>query len=159
MTISGRDAIRGLTLQEVVGQIPNAVVIVQAPSGRLLLANDRARALAARRRGRRGELEMGDDELKLFCPDGRDFEKDDWPILRSARHGEEIVDEEYFQLAADGTRIWLRAGCSPVRDAGGRIVAAVAVCRDITEQKRVEDESEIPRQPAGEHGGRGHRHG
>jgi hypothetical protein len=87
VTISGRDAIRGLTLQEVVGQIPDAVVIVQAPPGSLLLANDHARALAARRHGRHGELEVGNDELKLFCPDGRDFEKDDWPILRSARHG------------------------------------------------------------------------
>jgi PAS domain S-box-containing protein len=140
VTISSPDAIRGVGVQEVVRQMPDAVVIAAAPSGKLLLANERARELAAIRRGRRAEPDLGHEELELFYPDGRRYERDDWPIPRSARHGEEIVDEEYFQLAADGTRMWLRVSCSPVRDAGGQFVAAVAVARDITEQKRVEEQ-------------------
>jgi PAS domain S-box-containing protein len=119
--------------------MPDAVVIAEAPSGELLLANERARALTGRQGG--GAEPTLDDEgaLELFHPDGRRYDPEDWPILRAARHGEEVLDEEYFQLAADGTRIWLSTSCAPVRDPGGRIVAAVAVARDVTAQRRAEE--------------------
>src|SRR4051812_36899821 len=130
----------GMGLQELVRQMPDAVVIAEAPSGKMLLANEGARALAAHRGRHLAEPAHVDEGYTLFYPDGCRYEKDDWPILRAVRRGEEITDEQCFELAADGTRLWLRISCSPVRAADGRIVAAVAVARDVTEQTQVEDE-------------------
>jgi PAS domain S-box-containing protein len=58
--------------------------------------------------------------------------------MRSIASGEAIVDEEFLYIDPDGIRTTYRCNCSPVYDKGGRIVAAVSITRDVTEENRAE---------------------
>ncbi|MGG5820704.1 sensor histidine kinase [Falsiroseomonas sp. HW251] len=58
--------------------------------------------------------------------------------LQSGLRGEEHRNEEYEAVFADGSTITMLSNSSPIRDASGRVVAAVSASLDITAQKRTE---------------------
>ena len=59
-------------------------------------------------------------------------------ILEHLQRGERLDHFETTRLTKDGRRIPISLSVSPVRDAGGVIVAASKVARDISERKRLE---------------------
>ncbi|HEU5161815.1 MAG TPA: PAS domain S-box protein, partial [Thermoanaerobaculia bacterium] len=73
-----------------------------------------------------------------FHPDGRPYDRMDWPIFRAVREKREIVNEEIEIVRADRSGGTLLASSAPVRDADGEIVGGVSVLADITERKRAE---------------------
>ncbi|HJZ34252.1 MAG TPA: PAS domain S-box protein [Hyphomicrobiaceae bacterium] len=60
-------------------------------------------------------------------------------ILARIKRGERIEHFETVRQRKDGSRIQVSLTVSPIRDAGGRIVGASKIARDITSRKRVED--------------------
>ena len=65
---------------------------------------------------------------------------DDEPtILAKIRRGERIDHFETVRVTKDGRRIHVSLTISPIRDAGGKIVGAAKVVRDITERRRSEE--------------------
>jgi PAS domain S-box-containing protein len=126
--------------EEVLRQMPAGVVIAEAPSGKIMFVNRRAQEWTEQSpsQTRRTKLEDAGD-FEIFHPDGRTYEMEEWPLMRSIRDGEEVRDEEFVYPLADGTGLLLRCNSSPVYDEEGRIVAGVLVARDITEQKRAEE--------------------
>jgi PAS domain-containing protein len=133
-------------LEEVLRQMPAAVIIVETPSGMIVFVNRRAREMAERNLtcsvplelGHLGDLQDVDENgiSKLRRPDGRPYELEEWPLMRSIRSGEEVRDEEYVHILADGSWLWLRCDSSPIHDDEGRIVAGVALFYDMSKQKR-----------------------
>ena len=125
-------------LETVLRQMPSGVVIAEAPSGKILLSNERAREI----RGRDLPPAVGSYEhnknLALHL-DGTPYEPEDWPLARSIRTGEEVVGEEILLPRNDGELVTVSVNSGPIRDEDGRIVAGVVVFNDITEQKRVEE--------------------
>jgi PAS domain S-box-containing protein len=114
---------------------PDSVFIARAPSGEILFSNSYAERVVGR------PLSELADEFPMFHLDGRPYSFAERQVPRSLSSGEEIVDEEFFgPVVGDGSRVRYRCSCWPVYDDGGGIVAAVAVTRDVTEQKRFEDE-------------------
>jgi PAS domain S-box-containing protein len=73
----------------------------------------------------------------LFPPDRLGEETD---FLARMAKGETIEHYETVRVRKDGTPIDVSVTLSPVRDAGGRVVAVSKIARDITERKRVERE-------------------
>jgi PAS domain S-box-containing protein len=66
------------------------------------------------------------------------YPADDLPLRRATR-GEEVNDVEIFvrnPKAPDG--FWIVVNCRPLRDAQGGLRGGVAICRDITEQRRAD---------------------
>jgi PAS domain S-box-containing protein len=132
--------------EEVLRQMPAAVMIVEAPSGETMLLNRQTQQMSERYLGQ-SEVSGVEDlrdlhdsgVFELFRPDGRPYELEEWPVMRSIRDGEEVRDEDVIQVMADGTRLTIRCNSSPIYDEEGRIVAGVAVVHDITEQKRSEE--------------------
>jgi PAS domain S-box-containing protein len=61
-------------------------------------------------------------------------------ILERIRQGERVEHYETQRLTKDGRNIFVSLAVSPVRDAAGRIIGASKIARDITEQKRLEEE-------------------
>lgn len=61
-------------------------------------------------------------------------------ILAKIRNGRSIEQHEAIRVAKDGRRLNVSLSVSPIRDSDGRIVGASAIGRDITEQKRAEDQ-------------------
>ena len=60
-------------------------------------------------------------------------------ILARIKRGEHITHYESLRVTKDGRRLDVSISLSPIRDAGGVIVGASAIARDITEQKRSEE--------------------
>jgi PAS domain S-box-containing protein len=134
----GPSAITGMGLEQVVAQMPAAVLVVEAPSGAIIHANARARDMTERQLGRSVPAELTAD-WKIFHPDGRPYAMDEWPLVRSITSGENVVDEEYFNVLPDGSRMIIRSSSSPIYDDDGRIIAGVLVMTDVTERKRQEE--------------------
>jgi len=85
--------------------------------------------------GRPSNLDLNTFDGEVLHPDGREYERAQWPIMRATR-GEKVADEEVLYRVSDGSSMRLRISAAPVYDPDGEIVAAVAVGRDITEQAR-----------------------
>jgi len=60
-------------------------------------------------------------------------------ILARIKHGEHITHYETIRVTKDGRRLNVSISISPIRDAGGVIVGASAIARDVTEQRRAEE--------------------
>ena len=114
--------------------MPDAVLIVEVPSLEILFANGYAKGLTEKTLGRPSNLDLNAFEGQVLHPDGREYERGEWPIMRASR-GEKVADEELLYRVADGSSMRLRISAAPVYDPDGAIVAAVAVGRDITEQE------------------------
>ena len=111
-----------------------AVVIAVAPSGKILFSSAFAADVVGRRLSELAQL----DAYAMFHRDGRRYAPSEWMLARSIASEEVIVDEQFFRLAEDGRRVEYRASSYPVYDAGGRLVAAVSVARDVTAEVRTE---------------------
>ena len=120
-------------VEEVLGHIPAAVVVVEAGSRRIVYANARARQMTAQL-DRSIPLDLTED-WEIFHNDGRPYDVEEWPLVRSLTTGEEVVDEEYFNLRADGSRLFVRASSAPIFGDAAAIVGGVLVMTDLTEQK------------------------
>jgi PAS domain S-box-containing protein len=128
--------------EAVLQQMYAGLVIAEAPSGKILLSNERAQQI------RRCPLPQGigaeeygqyDDRFRGFHPDGRAYRPEDWPLARSVRTGEVVVEEDIDVVRGDGSPGVILVNSSPIYDEAGRIVAGVALFLDITERKRAQE--------------------
>jgi PAS domain S-box-containing protein len=94
---------------------------------------------AERMFGYKAEEVVGKSILMIIPPDRRDEEAE---ILRRLQRGERIDHLETERLCKDGHRIHVSLTISPVRDSHGTIIGASKIARDISEQKRLEQEME-----------------
>src|SRR3954469_7296171 len=133
MSSSSPHEFLGMGVEEVLGHILAAVVVVERGSRRIVYANPRARQMTAQL-GRSIPLDLTED-WEIFHHDGRPYDVDEWPLVRSLATGEEVVDEEYFNLRADGRRLFVRASSAPIFGDPGAIVGGVLVMTDVTERK------------------------
>ena len=128
-------------LAALIRQAPVGISVAEAPSGRAVVLNDKARELIGH--GERGEDVRRYEGYGAVHPDGRPYAVDDYPTARALKHGEEIKRKEmlYRRGGRDGagpTR--LEVSSAPVRDGDGAIVAAVTVFTDVEGQRRAEEE-------------------
>ena len=137
MSSLGFEQIVGLGFERVVRDAPVAIAVIEA-SGRVIYSNGRARELTGRQLGREMPADL-DGAIDIFYPDGRRYERREWPAVRSLTSGEEIVEEEFFYGLLGGGRLFIRCSCFPVRDEDGEIIAAVLAMGDVTEHKVSEE--------------------
>ena len=124
-------------LTEVLRQMPAGVIIVDAPSGKVIMGNGQVAQIWRHEFSPSINLE----EFKAgrgFHPDGRPYQSQEWPLARSIRAGEMVTNEEIEIRRGDDTRGALSINSAPIRDCEGRIVAGVVTFFDITERKQVE---------------------
>ena len=76
--------------------------------------------------------------ITLIIPTERHAEEDD--VLARIRRGEIVDHFETVRQRKDGTRLSISLTISPIRDAGGTIVGASKIARDISDRKRAEAE-------------------
>jgi signal transduction histidine kinase len=137
-----RDAERR-QLRTVLEQAPLAVAII-GPAGEIRFANATferlwGRPAAATRAAAYSEAYTG------YHLDGRPIASEEWAGSRAVLHGEVVEGEviEIVQAAAPGMRgrrltVWISA--APVRDDAGRVTGGVVVFRDITAERRIEQQ-------------------
>jgi PAS domain-containing protein len=110
----------------------DAVVVAAAPSGDVVFSNRVARQVVGRR------LQDLAAEFSLRHLDGRVYTASEWPLARSLG-GEEVIDDRFVRVAPDGSRSLFRCSSWPAYDRDGRVVAAVAVTRNVSEERDRED--------------------
>ena len=113
--------------------MPAGVVIAEAPSGRVVLANEQMHQIRCRpHTGADDGLEF---DIEAFRDkDGRPYLPHEWPLVRSLAKGEVVKNEEVRLPREGGECDTMFVSSAPIRDPGGTIVAAVLVLYDITAQ-------------------------
>uniref|UniRef100_C6E954 histidine kinase n=1 Tax=Geobacter sp. (strain M21) TaxID=443144 RepID=C6E954_GEOSM len=117
-----------------VRQLPVGVVIVEAPSGKTLYQNERARQIFGHDIGAVSGIEQY-RQWEMFRLDGTPLPADEYPVARSLLQGEACCGDEYKIRRADGSYGYIFVNATPLRDGSGAIVSAVAAFSDITERK------------------------
>lgn len=122
--------------ETVMKQMPAAVIIGEAPSGKLIFANEKMGEVWGHEMIPSSDISQYADWVG-FHPDGSRYKGEDWPLARSIRYGEIINNEDTPILRGDGKHAILRLSSAPVRDREGKIVAGVVICQDVTESLRI----------------------
>jgi PAS domain S-box-containing protein len=83
-------------------------------------------------------MEMIGRNVSVLCPPDR---PDEIPgILQKVRRGERVNYFESIRITKDGRRLNVSISVSPIHDQDGKIVGASAIGRNITAQKKFEDQ-------------------
>ena len=121
-------------LLAVVDHLPLGVIIVEAPSGSLVLANQTAEALIG---GPLPERVAG--ALLLEKADGTLLPPQQDPLSLTLTTGRGRFGETLGLRRPDGSVVRVLANYVPVRDAGGRVVGAVAVLQDVAQLQALDN--------------------
>ncbi len=124
-------------MEAVIEQMPSGLIVAEAPSGRLVLGNRQLERILRHPFSAGGE--MGDyRDHAGFHPDGRPYERHEWPLFRAIRAGEVVEAEAIEYRLGDGSWATIETSAAPVRDARGGIVAGVVTFHDVTGRRRAE---------------------
>jgi PAS domain S-box-containing protein len=124
-------------LLTVLEQSPVAIMLADAPSGRVTFANERVRRIFGR--AEPAELiEAYSARWRGLHPDGRPLAQGEWPLTRALRQGQVVANETVLIEDANGRQSEIVANAAPVRDAQGHVIAAVLMCWDVTAERRIE---------------------
>lgn len=120
--------------------MPDAVLIVEVPSMRVVFANRFAETITQRQFGRPAHLDPTTVEGQVLRPDGSVVEREDWPLMRAAR-GEKVTEEPFTYVLPDGRALSMLLSAAPIEDTAGKIVSAVLIARDVSEQEGTDSAS------------------
>ena len=130
-------AVSQARLQAVIEQMPAAILLVEAPSGKVLLGNRSMSKLF-------GvpfpppfigtQWSVAASALTGYRAGGQPYLSDEWPLARTLASRQRIDDEEIEIRTAEGTGTLL-VSSTPIFDRPGEMVAAVAGFWDITARK------------------------
>lgn len=131
-------AIERERLQGVVEGIADEVWVCDV-QGRISLINPSTSALKVIKENRDQPIDQAMEEVEILNADGTPRAHRNSPLLRSLS-GEILSGEEIMRNRRTGKTRYRQFSSAPTRDAAGAITGAVAVVRDITELKRLEQE-------------------
>ncbi|MBC7692969.1 MAG: PAS domain-containing protein [Methylotenera sp.] len=124
-------------LETILEQMPVGVVILEAPSGQLLVENRQASTTLGKSAG-----EPCGTDWKGHHADGRPYRTEEWPQFRAMTAGETVQDEDIDVVRADDSRRVIRLSAAPIRDQNGRIAAVVIVFADVSGERAASRERE-----------------
>ncbi|MGI8858059.1 MAG: PAS domain-containing protein [Thermomicrobiales bacterium] len=129
---------RASELETVIASIADGVTVTDA-AGRIVLENDASRSLTGRVRSAVAlDLATQVETQHLRNADGTPLPPHELPLGRAVR-GETVTDQVLIVRRADtGEDRFLIYSSAPVQAVGGAITGAVAVFRDITEMKQLD---------------------
>jgi PAS domain S-box-containing protein len=113
---------------------PFGVILAGYASG----AIERCNAAFAAMLGFEPDELVGRSVVELTHPDDRDEQQDTHGAVRAGRIDQYAVEKRY--LCKDGASVWARLKGFLLKDAQGRVLQAVGMTEDITEQVRLLDE-------------------
>jgi len=126
----------------ILDSVPIGIFMVEAPSGKLIIANREGRRLV----GQGPFPEAIEENVSLFgnvfrTGTGAQYPVHELPIIRGI-HGEVSHVDDVIVVHPDGTRFQLEVFGTPVTDNQGQVIASLVSFLDITERKRAEEEFE-----------------
>lgn len=125
-------------LHAVLAHLPVGIIIVEAPTGKIVITNTMAQHLYGRALPIGGGVESY-RPVPALHPDGRPFLPEEFPSARCMR-GDIVTNEELETERSPGERVIFRVSAAPVRLPSGQIVAGVIAFDDVTSERRAERE-------------------
>lgn len=122
-------------LETILEQMPTAVIVAEAPSGKIILTNSQVQTIWRHPPIKLDSVEPYGEWIG-FHPDGSRYAGRDWPLARALTTGEVIKGEDTTVQFGDGNRGVLRLSAAPIRELSKGIIGGVVICEDVTEQKR-----------------------
>src|SRR5438045_1143930 len=123
-------------LRAILEALPAAIYTTDA-EGRITSFNDEAVRFSGR------VPQLGSDSWcvtwKLYWPDGTPLPHDQCPMAIALREGRPVRGVSAIAERPDGTRVHFMPYPTPIKDANGKVIGAVNMLVDITEQKRAEE--------------------
>ena len=120
----------------IIDQIPLALFVAEAPSGRIVMWNNAMRRLVG---GAMPDIRSVEEYSSSFNVDGVPLAPQDLPLARAVRNGETVAPEVLGAVRADGSRALLEVSASPILDEHGVVIAGVSVIQDVGERERLEN--------------------
>lgn len=125
-------------LRAIIESSPSAVIVAEAHGGRIVLANEAANRLLGIVL-RPGEHKERYERAAVYRrPDGSIYAPEELPLQRAIREGVTSRGVEVIFDLPDGRKVPTLVNAAPVRDAEGKITAAIAVIEDISDRQAVE---------------------
>jgi two-component system, cell cycle sensor histidine kinase and response regulator CckA len=118
-------------------QMPVGVVVAEVPSGRLVSVNAQMTEIFRRAFTPTPDLNSY-NEWVGFHSSGVPYTSLEWPLARTVTTKESVRGEEIRIQRGDGTDGFIRMSSAPVVDASGKVVAAVGIVVDVTDQRKAE---------------------
>lgn len=126
-------------LEAVLANLPAALIVAEAPSGRIVLSNDqRVEEILHSRDFMQADSIEDYRRWTGWHVDNRPVTAHEWPLARTIERGETIVGEEMQISFGDERRGWISTSGGPIRDSSGRIVAGLVAVQDITARRVAE---------------------
>ncbi len=126
-------------LDAVLDQLPVAVSVAEAPSGRMVVYNEKGVELL-------GHPMLVIENIAGYTLyggihwDGTPYRAEEYPMVRAVLYGENIEQEPMLYRRGDGRLSHLLVTAAPVRDAAGKILLGVTVAQNIDDRVRIETE-------------------
>ncbi|MEG4146783.1 PAS domain S-box protein [Microcoleus sp. Pol12B5] len=126
--------------EAVLRQMPAGVIIADAASGKLVLANEQTKQVVGYDYEQSLEIEEYAPiaPFEAFGSDGQLYAPHEYPLARSLKTGEVVTNEEMEIHQDDGSRVFININSAPILNSQGEIVAAVVIFQDVTDYKQVE---------------------
>jgi PAS domain S-box-containing protein len=139
LMVAERDAAHQRLLA-VLEQTPVAIGIVEAKTGRFLFTNDEVERILGVQARLMPPATDASGEWAGFHTNGERVQAAEWPVSRALERGEVVRDEVIRVIRRNREPVEVMVNAAPVRDVAGNIVAAVVAYRDVTAQRKAEDE-------------------
>lgn len=127
-------------LNAVVTQLPIAIYAARAPSGEIFVKNDKMSELW--KSADDSDASHFDEYARwiAFHPNGRKYERSDWPISRSIATGTIIPAEDTQCIAGDGQEVTMSISAAPFYDDEDIMLGSITTAEDVTERRSFERE-------------------
>lgn len=124
-------------LETILEKIPVAVVIVEPPDGKVVFFNEEVNR-QYRRKAAHFDSVSAFLDYPTFHPDGSRYANAEYPIARTLRTGEPVLNEIIKFERSDGTLGYANSNAVAVKDFEGKITAVIGLRFEITEQMEAE---------------------
>ncbi|MBD2541886.1 PAS domain S-box protein [Coleofasciculus sp. FACHB-SPT36] len=126
--------------EAVLRQMPAGVMIADAASGKLALANEQTKQIVGYGYEQLLELEEYAPLIpcEIFRLNGQLYAPHEYPLVRSLKTGEVVTNEQIEIHRDDGSRVFINVNSAPILDNQGQIIAAVVIFKDVTDYKQIE---------------------
>ena len=124
--------------QMLLKNIQIGIFMVEAPSGKALIANDKAMEILGRGILPDTSMQNLAEVYKAYRISNREpYPPEEMPILRGI-NGESSYIDDLMVVKPDGTEVYLEIFGSPVKDIYGNVWASIVSFEDITKRKKAE---------------------
>ncbi len=128
-------------LTSVLDQMPVGVLMIDAASERILLRNKKFDEMT-----QMPAITFFHEHKNFFDAtrkDGSVYAPDEYPIVRTVKYNETIIDEDVIYRHKGGRQQTYSVNAAPIHDRNGKIIAGVALYGDITARARAATDVEF----------------